>query len=391
MTDRAQPTSQSPTLLPGATLGVFGSGQLGRMFAMAAAELGYRVHVFSPEANSPAGQVADREVVATYDDLEAVAQFAQSVDVVTLEFENVSTAATDMAAQFAPVHPSSGVLHTTQDRLREKRFLEQAGIASTRFAEVTSAEQLAAAVSEIGTPAVLKTTAWGYDGKGQAKIPTPADAESAWQSLEREPVIYEAWVTFRCELSVLVARSCKGQIATYPPVMNDHVNHILDTSVCPMPQWGEVASRAEEIAKRVATELDAVGVLGVEFFLTSEGELLVNEIAPRPHNTGHLTIDACVCSQFEQQVRAICGLPLGSTELKRPAAMANLLGDLWQSGVPNWAAVLENPNLRLHLYGKAKSVPGRKMGHLTLLAESPQQALLEVRAARELLQCEPSN
>lgn len=382
--ERTQPSSFS-TILPGATLGVFGSGQLGRMFATAAARMGYRVHVFSPEADSPAGQVADRQTVAEYDDLQAVAEFAQSVDVVTLEFENVSTAATDEAAKFAPVHPSSHVLYLTQDRLREKRFLQSSGIASTRFAEVSTAEQLAQAVSEIGAPAVLKTTAWGYDGKGQAKIATASEAEAAWQQLGKQPVIYESWVAFAHELSVIVARSTNGEIVAYPPMLNDHVNHILDTSACPAEELADVAEQAQGIAKQVATALDAYGVLGVEFFLTNDRQLLVNEIAPRPHNTGHLTIEACPCSQFEQQVRAICGLPLGSAELHSSAAMANLLGDLWQAGEPNWARVLQLASTELHLYGKNHAKPGRKMGHVTVLANTAGQALERVQAARKLL------
>ena len=384
MTDHPLPSNPAP-ILPGAALGVFGSGQLGRMFATAAARLGYRVHVYSPEADTPAGQVADRQTVASYDDLQAVAKFAKSVDVVTLEFENVSTAATDEAAKFAPVHPSSHVLYLTQDRLREKRFLQSAGIASTEFAEVSNSAELAQAVENIGTPAVLKTTAWGYDGKGQAKIESPGEAETAWQRLQQQPVIYESWVEFEHELSVIIARSTNGQIVAYEPMLNDHVNHILDTTACPADELAEVADEARQIAKHVAVQLEAYGVLAVEFFLTKSGKLLVNEIAPRPHNTGHLTIEACVTSQFEQQVRATCGLPLGNPDFRSPAAMANLLGDLWQNGEPEWLKVLATRNCFLHLYGKKSPKPGRKMGHLTLLANSARSAQEQVIAIRESL------
>jgi 5-(carboxyamino)imidazole ribonucleotide synthase len=379
----ADPTqSDARMILPGATLGVFGGGQLGRMFAQAASRLGYRVHVYSPLADCPAGQVAHRQTVADYGNVDAVGQFAREVDVVTLEFENVPTAATDAAARYAPVRPSSQVLHLTQDRWREKRFLESVGIPSTPFAPVTTAAELADAVDKLGAPAVLKTIAWGYDGKGQAKVETAADALEAWDALGRQPAICEQWVDYRQELSVLVARSAAGEIAAYPPIANSHANHILDVSICPWPALESVADEARELAETIATKLDAVGLICVEFFLTSDGRLLVNEIAPRPHNSGHLTIDACACSQFEQQVRAICGLPLGSTELSSPAAMANLLGQLWQTGEPPWVAALADPDVRLHLYGKSRAVVGRKMGHLTVLADSPQLAADRALAAR---------
>lgn len=383
MMDSAHSQNDAQTILPGATLGVFGSGQLGRMFAFAAARLGYRVHIFSPHADSPAGQVADRETIADYDDLEAVARFAQAVDVVTLEFENVPTAATDMAARYAPVRPSSQVLHIAQDRLREKQFLESAGIPCTPFAEVTSDAQLSDAVKQIGVPAVLKTIASGYDGKGQAKIDKPDAAAAAWQSLGRRPAILEGWVKYDREFSVLIARSAgRDEIAIYPPIANYHENHILDLSACPAPSLELVANEACEIASTIVEQLDVIGILCVEFFLTTEGRLLVNEIAPRPHNSGHLTIDACATSQFEQQLRAICGLPLGPTDLMYPAAMVNLLGHLWQSGEPPWPETLSDPAVRLHLYGKTGAKVGRKMGHLTVLADSPQQAVDRALVAR---------
>jgi 5-(carboxyamino)imidazole ribonucleotide synthase len=381
-----QQPSDTRTILPGATVGVLGSGQLGRMFAQAAARLGYRVHVFSPAANSPTGQVADQETVADYDDLKAVERFAKTVDVVTLEFENVPTTATNAVARHCPVRPSCQVLHVTQDRLREKNFLQSAGIPCTPFAEVTSEAQLIEAVDRIGAPAVLKTTAAGYDGKGQAKVDTTAAAAAAWQSIGRLPAILEGWVDYEREFSVLVARSAnRSEIALYPPIANYHENHILDLSVCPVPALATVTDEAQAIARTIVEQLDVVGILCVEFFLTTDGRILVNEIAPRPHNSGHLTIEACCTSQFEQQLRAICGLPLGSTEPVRAAAMANLLGDLWQSGEPPWPEALADPAVRLHLYGKTLAKVGRKMGHLTVLADSPQEAADRALAVRDRL------
>jgi len=373
-------------ILPGATLGVLGSGQLGRMFAMAAARLGYRVHVFAPEPDAPAADTAYRQTVAPFEDADAVAEFARSVDVVTFEFENIPVMATESAARWAPVRPAGAALHTCQDRLREKRFLRAAGIPCTPFAEATTAEQLQTALAELGAPAVLKTAAWGYDGKGQTLVRSVAEAQAAWSALAGAPAILEGWIDFECELSMLAARSPSGEEAFFGPVLNDHVNHILDVSSYPRPELARRQTDAREIARAVLRELDVLGLICVEFFLTRDGRLLVNEIAPRPHNSGHLTIDACACSQFEQQVRAVCGLPLGSFELTSPAAaMANLLGELWQRGEPRWTRVLEEPNLRLHLYGKTEARPGRKMGHLTALSASAVSAAALVRAARTSL------
>ncbi|BBO30648.1 5-(carboxyamino)imidazole ribonucleotide synthase [Lacipirellula parvula] len=373
-------------ILPGATLGVLGSGQLGKMFAMAAARLGYRVHVYAPEHDAPAADVAYRQTVGSFDDEAAVAEFAQSVDVVTLEFENISAAAIETAAKFAPVRPGGRVLHTTQERLREKGFLRAAGIPCTPFAEATTKEQLTAALAELGLPAVLKTAAWGYDGKGQALVRSASEAEAAHAALNSAAAILEGWVDFECEVSMLAARSANGEEAFFGPIANDHAHHILDVSVYPQPRVARLFEDASKIAQAVVRELDVVGLLCVEFFLTRDGRLLVNEIAPRPHNSGHLTIDACNCSQFEQQVRAVCGLPLGSFETIVPAAaMANLLGDVWSNGEPRWEKVLADPQLRLHLYGKAEARPGRKMGHLTAIAGSAEEAVALVREGREAL------
>jgi 5-(carboxyamino)imidazole ribonucleotide synthase len=372
-------------ILPGATLGVLGSGQLGRMFALAARRMGYRVHTFSPDNGTPTGQVADREVRGDYADLDAVAAFARGVDAVTFEFENVAAAAAEAAARYAPVRPAGAVLHTTQNRLREKGFLSQAGFPVAPYRAVRSGEELERALAEIGTPAVLKTAGWGYDGKGQARIDAAGGAAAAWAALGTDEAILEAFVDFEREISVVAARGEDGAFTHWGAIENRHRHHILDLSVSPAAVPPRVAAEAVEIARGILESLGVVGVLCVELFVGRDGRLLVNELAPRPHNSGHLTIDAAVTSQFEQQVRAVCALPLGSTELLRPAAMANLLGDLWQGGEPDWAAASRIPGVKLHLYGKTEARPGRKMGHLTALAATPEQAATRVQAAREAL------
>lgn len=370
---------------PGATLGVLGSGQLGRMFTIAARRMGYRVHTLSPEDDTPTGQVADVEINAAYDDLDAVRRFARGVDVVTFEFENVSAAAAEAAAEFAPVRPAGNVLHMTQHRLREKTFLYEAGFPVTPFVAVRSLPELQAALGKLGCPAVLKTAGWGYDGKGQAKIESPVHAPAAWAGLANDEAILEAWVDYEQEVSVPAARGADGAAVDYGVIANSHHRHILDVSVAPADVPRDVARRAVQIAHAVLESLDVIGVLCVEFFLTRDHRLLINELAPRPHNSGHLTVDACVTSQFEQQVRAICRLPLGSTAYLRPAAMANLLGDEWEHGPPNWRAMCELDDVKLHLYGKSAARPGRKMGHLTALAATPALARDRVLAARRAL------
>ncbi len=372
-------------ILPGATLGVLGSGQLGRMFALAARRLGYRVHVLSPDQDSPTGQIADVEISASYDDLDAVARFAREVSVVSFEFENVPARAAEVAAQFAPVRPDYRVLYTTQNRLREKTSLAEAGFPVTPFRAVRSAAELTAALEQLGRPAVLKTVDWGYDGKGQILVDCDADPAAAWAKLGAAEGILEAFIHFEQEVSVVAARGLDGSLALYGPIGNRHRNHILDLSVYPAATSPKVANRALEIARAVMETLDVVGVLCVEFFLTADEELLINELAPRPHNSGHLTIDACVTCQFEQQVRAICGLPLGSDRLLAPAAMANLLGDVWSDGEPRWEAALAVPEVKLHLYGKRTPLPGRKMGHITALGATAEEATERALTARAAL------
>jgi 5-(carboxyamino)imidazole ribonucleotide synthase len=372
-------------VLPGSTIGILGGGQLGRMFAISARRMGYRVHTFSPDADTPTGQISDVEIRAAYDDLDAVRSFARGVDVVTFEFENVPAPTAAAAAEAAPVRPDGAVLHTTQHRIREKAFLDGAGIPIAPYRIVRTAEDLERAVREIGCPAVLKTAGFGYDGHGQVRILAEENAMAAWESIGCAEAVLEAFVDFEREVSVVAARGTDGSFAHYGVVENRHERHILDITIAP----AGVAGQAVEIAREVMERLDVTGVLCVEFFVTRRGELLVNELAPRPHNSGHFTIDACVTSQFEQQLRAVCGLPLGSTRQIAPAAMVNLLGDLWVEGEPDWSAVCAFPEAKLHLYGKAQPRPGRKMGHVTALGPNAAAALQTALDARGAALCVP--
>ena len=373
----------SGRLLPGSTVGVLGSGQLGRMLVLAARRMGYGVHVFSPERDSPAGRIANREWSAPYEDLDAARDFARGVDVVTLEFENIPAATVEEISARAPVRPGLRALRTTQNRLREKEFLRGAGFPVAPFRAVPDRASLDAAIGEVGVPAVLKTAGFGYDGKGQTRVSAPEDAGAAWDALGGEAVL-EAWVDFEMELSVVAARGTDGSFAHYGAVRNTHDRHILDLTVAPAGVPRRVEEEAVGLAAGVFEELGIVGTACVEFFLTSGGDLLVNEVAPRPHNSGHWTIEGATTGQFEQQLRAVCGLPLGATRRPEPAAMANLLGDLWAGGEPDWAAALSVPGVSLHLYGKKEPRPGRKMGHLTARAPTPEEAAgraLEARAS----------
>lgn len=361
-------------IFPGATLGVLGSGQLGRMFAIAAARMGYHVHVYSPESDTPAGEVSAREFTASYLDEAALVEFAKSVDVVTFEFENVPSAVSEQIEEYALIRPSAYVLDVCQNRLREKSTLQRCGLPVPQFRPVRSAEELKSALDQIGVPAVIKTASSGYDGKGQAVIRSRDDAAAVWKSLATDEAILEELVDFDCEISVVGSRNPSGETAFYRPFHNTHTNHILDVTICPAALEPGIEARAVAIAQSVFEQLDFIGVACVELFVTENGDLLINEIAPRPHNSGHLTIDAHVTCQFEQQVRAICGLPPGSVQQHSPAVMVNILGDVWQTGEPDWASVCSVPGVKLHLYGKSAARVGRKMGHMTALGASTQEA-----------------
>ncbi len=387
-------------ILPGGVIGVMGDGQLGRMLGLAARRMGYGFVVFGPEADSPASHVADHQIIADYADRDALTRFARSVDVITLEFENVPAQAAMHCATITPVRPGPDVLHLKQDRLREKNWLLQRDLPVPEFRAVSSIDDLRAAARQLGTPLMLKRASWGYDGKGQVRITDPSELNEAWEQIQA-PAIAEVLVPFACEISVLVARGLNGNIAIYEPVWNRHRNQILDLSLMPAPVDAAVKTQAVAVAQQVIEALGMVGLLCVEFFVTAEGQVLINELAPRVHNSGHLTIEACVTSQFEQQLRAVCGLPLGHTTLIQPAAMANLLGDVWHwdadgsasspaarpalPAPPNWAAALTSAAVKLHLYGKAEPRRGRKMGHLTALASDAQVAADLVQAARQAL------
>lgn len=373
---------------PGSTLGVFGGGQLGRMFTHAAQKLGYRVIVFTDELECPASQVAQETIHGDYHDPKAVRQFAERVDVITLEFENIALEAVSRASEITPVRPGVQVLAVAQHRLNEKRTLQNARFPVTPFFEIRSTDDIQAAANALGWPLVLKTVCWGYDGKGQRKVADINEARNAVELLGPEPLIAEKWIPYIAEVSVIVARTATGNTAVYPMFTNSHSNHILDITSCPAePSLQAVAANAESIALSVADSLQLEGVLCVEFFVCSGGEIMINEIAPRTHNSGHLTIEACRTSQFEQQVRAICNLPLGDTSLIQPAAMANLLGDVWGDGAPHFERALKEPATYLHLYGKDSPRQGRKMGHITKLASSASIAAAEVTAIREAIRC----
>ena len=351
-------------IAPGATIGMLGGGQLGRMTALAAARLGYRTHVFGPDAGGPANQVAAAETLAGFDDLDALARFAAAVDVVTLEWENVPTAAVEYLAARVAVHPGAHVLAVAQDRLKEKSFANGLGIGTAPFRAVRGAEELRAAVAEIGAPSILKSTRMGYDGKGQVRIAPGADLDRAWAEMGAPEGILEGFVDFALEVSVIVARRADGAMEAYPAVENRHKSGILDETHVPAAIPPATAAEADRVARRLAEALGVVGLLAVEMFVTRDGGVLVNEVAPRPHNSGHWTQDFAETCQFEQLVRAVCGLPLGSTAVRAPCMMKNLIGD----DVHAWADLLAEPGARLHLYGKGDARPGRKMGHVNRAA-----------------------
>lgn len=377
----------SDAQLPGSTIGMVGGGQLGRMFAVAAAALGYRVLIFTDSENSPASHVADQTFVGDLNDHDAIDRFAEQCDVITLEFENIPAATIARCRKFVPTYPSASVLATAQDRLIEKTTFRDAGLPVTPFRKVHDAESLEAAGDELGWPVIIKTVRSGYDGKGQHRIESADDADHVqWTSAPEW--IAEKCIAFDKEVSVIVARTPDGRCESFPIFENTHSNHVLDISVAPADLTDSRSREARRIAVAAAETIDVVGLLCVEFFVSGD-HVLINEVAPRPHNSGHLTIEGCETSQFEQHVRAVCNLPLGSTQQRTPtAAMANLLGDLWTASgqAPDWMAALADAGVSLHLYGKAEAKVGRKMGHLTVTGEDRANVLKRVSEARARLQ-----
>lgn len=373
-------------ILPGATLGLLGGGQLGRMFVLAARALGYRVTVLDPDADSPAAQVADHHLPAAYDDESALAQLAHECAAVTTEFENVPAASLEFLAARVPVRPGANAVAIAQDRALEKSFLRDNGLATARFAIVEGAAAIASAVREVGAPALLKTTRLGYDGKGQTRVDDLDAAQKAFVELGSVPCVLEERVALEREISVVLARGADGEVRCYPVTENRHRDGILDVSLAPARVGEDVAMSAIAIATTIAAKLDYCGVLAVEFFICTDGRLLVNEFAPRPHNSGHWTLDAAATSQFEQQVRALCGRPLGDSRTHAVAAMVNLLGDIWDGArSPAWEGVQRRPGARLHLYGKREARPGRKMGHVTCIGDTAEWVLNDaVQIKREL-------
>lgn len=394
MDSRQAPGSDSP-IVPGAWLGVLGGGQLGRMFAHAAQRLGYRVCVLDPIEEGPAGAVADRQIVAGYEDARALDELGSLCAAVTTEFENVPAASLERLARLVPVRPDAAAVAVAQDRLREKSFLQGCGIAVAPHAPVLSEESLAGAAASDLFPGILKTTRLGYDAKGQVAVEGPGSLREAWQALRRVPCVLEKRLALRRELSVVVARGAAGALASFPVCENVHRGGILARTWLPARVAPACAQEAQRIAERVAEALAYVGVLCLELFELEDGSLVANEMAPRPHNSGHATIEACACSQFDQQVRTLAGLPLAEPRLLAPAVMINLLGDLWLDSpqgprAPLWDRVLAVPGTRLHLYGKAEPRPGRKMGHLTVLGESMEQADARADEAARILGLAPA-
>ena len=376
-------------ILPGATIGILGGGQLGRMTGMAARSLGYDVHVLDPDPDCPAKAIASRTITARFDDADAAADLARDCDVVTLEIEQIARPSLEAVSALAPLRPRAEAVFTVQDRIRQRSWLDTHGFPVGAYRAVSTAEECAAAVTALG-PSICKAPMGGYDGRGQVRVKTAQEGHAAWSALGSGRVIVEQFLDLDVELSVLVARREDGESATYPPSVNHHVNGVLDWAITPGGLPTSVAQHARQVAHAIAETMGIVGLLAVELFLTKDGRLLVNELAPRPHNTYHHSERGHSTSQFEQLVRAVCGLPLGRVDLVTPAAIANLLGDLWVEGeLPHFAESLAVPDVRLHLYGKATARPGRKMGHFSAIAPTAQDALERVLDARHRLATRP--
>lgn len=371
-------------ILPGATLGILGGGQLGRLFTLAARGMGYKVMVLDPDAASPAGQMADVHLRADYSDTAALQQMGEACVAVTTEFENVPAASLIELARHCRVSPDAAAVAIVQDRSHEKTWLKDKGFATAPFALLDNEAGLEAALAVTGTPALLKVSRFGYDGKGQARVNTLDEARAAFREFGSQPCVLEGFLNLQCEVSVVLARNDAGECALFPVAENRHVNGILDVSIVPARVSESLAEQARTMARAVANQLGYVGIMAVEFFVT-DSQLMVNEIAPRPHNSGHYTLDACVTDQFEQQVRALVGLPLGDSRLLSPVAMVNILGDRWHNGGPHWDTLLAYPNIKLHLYGKEAARPGRKMGHFNVLDADPSAALALAEQMRDAL------
>jgi len=374
-----------PTLLPGATLGMLGGGQLGRMFTIAARNMGYKVIVLEPDTGSPAGQLADKHIIAAYDDADALLQMSEQCDVITTEFENIPADVLNKLAETVPVHPSAEAVEKAQDRIVEKAFILSCGLLPVPYGIINTHSDIAAAVKDLTFPAILKTARFGYDGKGQQIINGADEVEAAYKETGQVSCVLEQRIDLDCEISVVLGRNQHGESHCFPVSENIHRDGILYQSICPANVDGNIIKAAQAAAKRLADKLEYVGILAVEFFVTKQGDLLVNEMAPRTHNSGHFTIDACLTSQFEQQVRMLCGLPFGDSKLLSPVVMTNMLGDLWISksgdmAQPKWQNLLENTSSKLHLYGKAEARKGRKMGHFCTLADSAEDAQQQAEA-----------
>ena len=375
-------------ILPGATLGMLGGGQLGRMFVTAAQTMGYKVIVLEPDKNSPAGVIADQHICAKYTDETALAQLAELCDAVTTEFENIPATVLSYLEAKTVVHPSSKALSQTQNRLVEKAFIESLGISVAPYAAIRSEADIAAIADSFQFPAILKAASFGYDGKGQAVCQTTDDVRTAFNALNQVECVLEQRINLEREISTVLARSQSGEIANFPIAENIHINGILHSTTVPSSVPEQLAQTAIKMADTIADGLDYVGTMAVEFFVSKQGDILANEIAPRPHNSGHFTLDACETSQFEQQVRMLCGLPSGNIELTSPVIMINLLGDVWGSSQPHWAELLSQPQIKLHLYGKKEARPGRKMGHFNVLTETIDKASKIAATTFEALQAD---
>ncbi len=362
-------------ILPGATLGMLGGGQLGRMFTVAARTMGYRVIVLDPDPHSPAGRIADRHINADFMDNVALREMSSGCVAITTEFENVPAETLEILSKTCFVRPSAKAVSITQDRINEKIFLQTYKVPTNKFVPIHHEEELAGAMEFIGKPAILKRSRLGYDGKGQWKVETVEEGVEAFRKMGSAPCVLEEMLRFKCEVSVVLARGVHGHMATYPTAENIHTNSILDTTIVPARVSDTISEKAQKIARTIAEKLDYHGVLAVEMFVMRDGRILVNEIAPRPHNSGHYTLDACATNQFEQQVRTLCGLEPGDTRLLTPVVMVNLLGDIWGKTQPAWEQLFEHPNVKLHLYGKSAPRTGRKMGHFNVLNKDVKKAL----------------